>query len=206
LAHDFTHTAHIPHWIARGAQRVGHSVRNDLAGCYEDSHRTLLFQTAVLQVGRDADDFEIALLTHERDAPPDRIVAAKVSTRQSLADHYNGRGGRLVAVVNLTPEQDWNLHGSEETRSGDQHACAFNGNGANLHGPPGMSGPDDRGLRMRRAAHARDRFEAPAQVRVKRGDLRAAIPGLARVQREEKDVLASVSQLDRVQLIECPHK
>ena len=32
------------------------------------------------------------------------------------------------------------------------------------------------------------------------------MPGLARIQREQKDVLAGVSQLDRVQLIECPDK
>src|SRR5207249_6381210 len=49
-------------------------------------------------------------------------------------------------------------------------------------------------------------FEALAQVRVKNGDLRVAMPGLARIQREQEDVLASVSQLDGVQLIECPDK
>ena len=48
--------------------------------------------------------------------------------------------------------------------------------------------------------------EALAQVRVKSGDLRVAMPGLARIQREQKDVLASVSQLDGVQVVECPDK
>src|SRR5213594_1450480 len=51
-----------------------------------------------------------------------------------------------------------------------------------------------------------DRFEELAQVRVKNGDLRVAKSGLARIQREQKDVLASVSQLDGVQLVECPDK
>ncbi len=32
------------------------------------------------------------------------------------------------------------------------------------------------------------------------------MPGLARIQREQKDVLAGVSQLDGVQLVECPDK
>src|SRR4029077_8242707 len=51
-----------------------------------------------------------------------------------------------------------------------------------------------------------DRFEALAQVRVKNGDLRGAMPGLPRMQREQKDVLAGVSQLDGVQVVECPDK
>src|ERR1700758_757414 len=72
--------------------------------------------------------------------------------------------------------------------------------------PPGTVGADDRGVRKRRAAHSGDRFEALAQVRVKSDDLRVAMPGLARIQREQKDVLASVSQLDGVQLVECPDK
>ena len=32
------------------------------------------------------------------------------------------------------------------------------------------------------------------------------MPGLARIQREQKDVLAGVSQLDGVQLVDCPDK
>ena len=32
------------------------------------------------------------------------------------------------------------------------------------------------------------------------------MPGLARIQREQKNVLASVSQLDGVQVVECPDK
>src|SRR5580698_8343212 len=69
-----------------------------------------------------------------------------------------------------------------------------------------MAGADDRGLRKRRAAHSGDRFEALAQVRVKSGDLRVAMPGLARIQREQQDVLAGVSQLDGAQLVESPDK
>src|SRR5881397_3007802 len=72
--------------------------------------------------------------------------------------------------------------------------------------PPCTAGADDRGLRKRRAALSGDRFEALAQVRVKTGDLRVAMPGLARIQGEQKDVLASVSQLDGVQVVECPDK
>src|SRR3989442_15868179 len=72
--------------------------------------------------------------------------------------------------------------------------------------PPGTAGADDRGLRKRRAAHSGDRIEALAQVRVKSGDLRVAMPGLARIQREQKDVLAGVSQLYGVQVVECPDK
>ena len=116
----------------------------------------------------------------------------------------------MVAVVNLTPGQERNLHRREETRSGGQDACAIQGNSAALHWPPdcrpGEAGADNRGLRKRRAAHAGDRFETLAQVRVKNGDLRVAMPGLARIQREQKDVLASVSQLDGVQVVECPDK
>src|SRR5581483_12082635 len=91
-----------------------------------------------------------------------------------------------------------------------QNARVFDCNSADLHGPPdclpGQARVDDRGLRKSRAAHAWDRFEALAQVRVKNRDLRIAMPGLARIEREQKDVLASVSQLHGVQLVECPQK
>src|SRR5207237_5540939 len=142
--------------------------------------------------------------------PAHRILVPEVSSRQLVADYCNRPGARLVAVVNLTPGQDRNLHRREETRSGGQNARVFDGNGTDLHWPPdclpGAAGVDDRGLRKRRAAHAGDRFEALAQIRVKNGDLAVAMPGLARIQREQKDVLASVSQLDGVQLVECPDK
>src|SRR5262249_43398863 len=156
------------------------------------------------------DDFEIALLVGERDAPAHRILVLEVSPRQPLAYYCNQPGTRLIAVLNLASGQDWNLHRREETRSGGQDARVLDGNSADLHWPldclPSAAGVDDRGLRKRRAAHAGDRFEALAQVRVKGGDLRVVMPGLAGIQREQKDVLASVSQLDGVQLVECPDK
>src|SRR5919198_3788494 len=102
------HTLNKPQRITRSAKRVGHSVRRKLADRYEHGHCALLFifQTTVAQVSRHADDFEIALLVRERDAPAHRILVLEVSPRQSLADHCNGRGARLVAVVYLTPGQD----------------------------------------------------------------------------------------------------
>src|ERR1051326_6820908 len=102
------HTLDIPQRITRGAQRVGHSLRRKLAERYEHSHGALLFifQTTVPQVSRHADDFEIALLLRERDAPAHRILVLEVSSRQRLADHGNRPGARLVAVVNLTPGHD----------------------------------------------------------------------------------------------------
>src|SRR6266404_153233 len=130
------HTLDIPQWITRSVQRVGHSVRRKLADRYEHGHRTLLFQTTVPHVSRHADDFEIALLARERDAPAHRILVPEVSPRQPLADHCNLPGARLVAVVNLTPGQDRNLHSREETRSGGQDARVFDGNGADLHWSP----------------------------------------------------------------------
>ena len=69
-----------------------------------------------------------------------------------------------------------------------------------------MAGVDDGRVRERRAAHPRNRLEAPAQIRIKRGEFRVVVPGLARIQREQKDVLAGVSQSDRVQLVECLDK
>src|SRR5205823_12934793 len=96
------------------------------------------------------------------------------------------------------------------TRSGGQDACALDGSSVDLDGPPiclpGMAGADNRGLRKGCAAHSGNRLESLAQVRVKSGDLRVAMPCLARVQREQKDVLAGVSQLDGVQLIEGLNK
>src|SRR3989475_4919954 len=132
------HTLDIPQRITRSAQRVGHSVRRNLPDRYEHGHWTLLFifQTTVPQVSRHADDFEIALLVLERDAPAHRILVPEVSPRQPLADHCNRRGARLVVLVNLTPGQDRNLHGREETRSGDHDACALDGNSADPHCPP----------------------------------------------------------------------
>src|SRR5690348_1552852 len=99
------HTLNKPQRITRSAQRVGHSVRRKLADWDEHSHGTLIFifQTTVPHVAGDADDFEIALLFRERDAPAHRILVLEVSPRQPLADHRNRRGARLVAVVNLTP-------------------------------------------------------------------------------------------------------
>src|SRR6266496_3560714 len=144
------HTLNKPQRITRSAQRVGHSVRRNLPDRYEHDHWTLLFifQTTVPQVSRHADDFEIALLVQERDAPAHRILVPEVSPRQPLAYHCNRRGARLVAVVNLTPGQDRNLHRREETRSGDHDACAFDGNSADLHWAPdclpGEAGVDDR--------------------------------------------------------------
>src|SRR5580692_2539153 len=113
------HTPDIPQRITRGSQRIGHPVRRKLADRYEHGHWTLLFQTTVPQVSRHADDFEIELLVQERDALAHRILVPEVSPRQPLADHCNRRGARLVAVVNLTPGQDRNLHRREETWSGD---------------------------------------------------------------------------------------
>src|SRR5436853_5433273 len=144
------HTLDIPQRITRSAQRVGHSVRRKLADRYEHGHCTLLFifQTTVPQVSRHADDFEIALLVRERDAPAHRILVLEVSPRQSLADHCNRPGARLIAVVNLTPGQNRNLHRREETRSGAHDARAVDGNSADLNGPPdwrpGTAGADDR--------------------------------------------------------------
>src|SRR5260370_17337138 len=131
------HTPDIPQRITRGAQRVGHSVRRKLADRYEHGHCTLLFifQTTVAQVSRHADDFQIALLVRERDAPAHRILVPEVSSRQLLADHYNRPGAWLVAVVNLTPGQDRNLHRREEPRSAGQHTSAFVGNNADLLSP-----------------------------------------------------------------------
>src|SRR2546423_4226061 len=105
-----------PQRITRSAQRVGDSVRRKLADRYEHSHCTLLFifQTPIPQVSRHADDFEIALLVRDRDAPAHRILVPEVSPRQALADYGNRPGTRLVAVVNLTPGQDRNLHRREE--------------------------------------------------------------------------------------------
>src|SRR5271154_3148905 len=131
------HIPDIPQRITRSAQRVGYAVRRILAGGYEHGHRTLVFtfQTTVPQVSRHADDFEIALLVRDRDAPAHRILVPEVSPRKALADYCNRRGARLVAVVNLTPGQDGNLHRREETRSGGQDACACDGHRANLHWP-----------------------------------------------------------------------
>src|SRR6202162_1124637 len=99
------HTLDILQGITPSAQRIGNSVRRKLADRYEHGHCTLLFifQTTVPQVSRHADDFEIALLVRERDAPAHRILVLEVSPRQPLADHCNRPGARLVAVVNLTP-------------------------------------------------------------------------------------------------------
>src|SRR5512140_873390 len=98
------HTPDKPQRITRSAQRVGHAVRRKLADRYEHGQGTLLFifQTAVPQVSRHADDFKIALLVRERDAPAHRILVLEVSSRQLLADHGNRPGAWLVAVVNLT--------------------------------------------------------------------------------------------------------
>src|SRR5205085_11018439 len=97
------HTLDIPQRITRGAQRVGHSLRRNLAGRYEQGHRTLLFifQTTVPHVSRHTEDFEIALLVRERDAPAHRILVPEVSPRQLLTDHCDRRGAPLVALVNL---------------------------------------------------------------------------------------------------------
>src|SRR2546429_5973928 len=94
------HTLNKPQRITRSAQRVGHSVRRKLAKRYEHGHCTLffIFQTTVPQVSRHADDFEIALLVRERDAPAHRILVPEVSSREPLADHRNRPGARLVAV------------------------------------------------------------------------------------------------------------
>src|SRR5204863_2403054 len=137
LPHDLTHTLDILQRITRSVKLLGHSVRRKLADRYEHDHRTLLFsfRIAVPQVSRHADDFEIALLVRERNAPADRIVMPEVSPRQPFADDCNGRGARLVAVVNLTPGQDRNLHRREVTRSGDQDASVFDGNSADAHCP-----------------------------------------------------------------------
>ena len=81
-------------------------------------------------MGGHADDFDIALVVQERDAPAHRILVPEVSPRQPLADHCNRRGARLVAVVNLTPGEDGNLHRCEVTGSGGHDACAFDGYGA----------------------------------------------------------------------------
>src|ERR1700729_2195054 len=126
------HTLNEPQRITRDAQRIGHSVRIKLADHYEHGPSTLLFifQATVPQVSRHAGDFEIALLVRERDAPAHRILVPEVSSRQPLADHCNRPGARLVAVVKLTPGQDWNLHRREEPRSGGQGARAFDGNSA----------------------------------------------------------------------------
>src|SRR5436853_4380853 len=74
------HTLNKPQRITRSAQRVGHSVRRKLAKRYEHGHCTLffIFQTTVPQVSRHADDFEIALLVRERDAPAHRILVPEV--------------------------------------------------------------------------------------------------------------------------------
>src|SRR5215468_10034156 len=132
------HALDIPQRITPGAQRVGYSVRRKLADRYEHGHGTLLFifQTTVPQVSRHADDFQIALLVRERDAPTHRILVREVSPREALADHCNRRGARLVAVVNLTPGQARNLHRREETRAGDHDACAIDGISADLHWSP----------------------------------------------------------------------
>src|SRR5260370_24203690 len=112
------HTLNKPQRITRSAQRVSHSVRSKLADRYEHGHCTLLFifQTTVPQVTRHADDFEIALLVRERDAPAHRVLVLEVSPRQPLAHHLNRLGARLVAVVNVTPAEDRDLHRREETR------------------------------------------------------------------------------------------
>src|SRR4051794_78638 len=107
------HTLDILQRITRGAQRVGHPVLRKLADCYERRHRTLPSQTTGPQVSRHAYDFELALLFRERDAPAQRIVATEVRPRQPLADDGNRRGARLIAVVNLTPGEDRNLHRGE---------------------------------------------------------------------------------------------
>src|SRR5581483_9031539 len=150
------------------------------------------------------------VLVHERDAPAQWILAPEVSSRQPLTDHCNRRGARLIVLVNLTPGQNRNLHRREETRSDGQDACALDGDSADLDCAsvcrPSMAGADDRGLRKRRAAHSGDRFKALAQVLVKSSDLRVAMSGLARIQREQKDVLAGVPQLDGLQLVKCPDK
>src|SRR5438034_7791109 len=116
------HTLNKPQRITRSAQRVGHSVRRKLAKRYEHGHCTLffIFQTTVPQVSRHADDFEIALLVRERDAPAHRILVPEVSSREPLADHRNRPGARLVAVVNLTPGQR-----SEERRVGKECGCGW---------------------------------------------------------------------------------
>src|SRR5204862_1660085 len=143
-------TLDIPQRITRSAQRVGHSVRRKLADRYEHGHCTLafIFQTPIPQISRHADDFDIALLVRERDAPAHRILVPEVSSRQPLADHCDRPGAWLVAVVTLTPGQDRNLHRREETRSGGQDARVFDGNSADLHWPPdclpGAAGVDDR--------------------------------------------------------------
>src|SRR5450631_3056693 len=81
------HTPDIPQRITRSAQRVGDSVRRKLAGRHEHGHCTLLFifQTTVPQVSRHADDFEIALLVRERDAPADprRLYLSPLLSYQS---------------------------------------------------------------------------------------------------------------------------
>jgi hypothetical protein len=54
----------------------------------------------VPQVRRHANDFDIALLVHQRDALVYRILVPEVSPRQSLADDCNQCGAQLVAVAN----------------------------------------------------------------------------------------------------------
>src|SRR5262249_14209725 len=107
---------------------------------------------------------------------------------QLLADHCNRYGAPLVALVDFTSGQEWNLHRREKTRSSGQDASVIDSRIADLHFAlerrPGKAGADDRGARQRRAAHSGYRFEPLAQVLVKSGDLRVVMSGLARIHRE----------------------
>ena len=60
---------------------VDRSLRRNLADRNEHGHRTLFFKGTVPQVSRHADDFEIALLVHERDAPAHPVGGVQNSER-----------------------------------------------------------------------------------------------------------------------------
>jgi hypothetical protein len=113
----------------------------------------------------------------------------------------------LIAVVNLTSGKDRNLHRREETRSARTRESSMVT--APIFIGPLIACPARAALMIEDCesiALLTPGIDSKRLRCVESDDLRVAIPGLARIQREQKDVFASVSQLDGVQVAECPHK
>ena len=68
------------------------------------------------------------------------------------------------------------------------------------------AGSDERGMRQRHFAHARNLAQASLQVGIEGGDPRLRIAGLRGIQLEEQHVVAIEPQGDRVEIRERPHE